>query len=193
VQQPGWYHADGDPPDTVRYWDGVEWADEVRPAPARPDRPPPTGEPLMRSDRFGGLGIRIAAGLIDGVIQAVVVLPLVLGVGSDDAGSLNRLGIVVGLVAFVVRAWLIAVFGGTPGKLLVGLRVTAADGMTTPPGAEPAVKRSAVDLVGLLPVLGFALSLGVGILSVIYVAQDPERRSVYDRVGGTRVVRSAYL
>lgn len=193
MQQPGWYHAEGDPPDTVRYWDGVEWADELRPAPPQPDRPPPSGDPLMRTDRFAGLGIRIAAGLIDGLIQALVILPFVLGVGSDDAGALSRLGILVGLVAFVVRAWLIAVFGGTPGKLLVGLRITAADGVTTPPGVEPAVKRSAVDLVGLLPVLGFVLALAVGVMSLIYVAQDPERRSVYDRVGGTRVVRSSYL
>ena len=28
---PGWYHAEGDPPNTERYWDGSEWSEEPRP------------------------------------------------------------------------------------------------------------------------------------------------------------------
>lgn len=26
--QPGWYYADGDPPGTMRYWDGTQWVGE---------------------------------------------------------------------------------------------------------------------------------------------------------------------
>jgi len=29
--EPGWYHAEGDPPDTERYWDGFAWTDGPRP------------------------------------------------------------------------------------------------------------------------------------------------------------------
>ncbi|MEM9465216.1 MAG: RDD family protein [Actinomycetota bacterium] len=32
----GHYHAEGDPPDTVRYWDGSQWASEPMPAPPSP-------------------------------------------------------------------------------------------------------------------------------------------------------------
>lgn len=42
---PGWYHAEGDPPNTERYWDGSAWTDGPRPVggfPAAPPTPPPT-------------------------------------------------------------------------------------------------------------------------------------------------------
>ena len=42
---PGWYHAEGDPPNTERYWDGSTWTDGPRPVggfPAAPPTPPPT-------------------------------------------------------------------------------------------------------------------------------------------------------
>lgn len=41
---PGWYHAEGDPPGTERYWDGAMWTDGPRPVggfPAAPPTPPP--------------------------------------------------------------------------------------------------------------------------------------------------------
>ena len=37
---PGWYHAQGDPPGTERYWDGSAWTEGPRPvAPATPETP----------------------------------------------------------------------------------------------------------------------------------------------------------
>lgn len=39
--QQGWYHADGDPPNTLRFWDGNSWAAETVPDPSAipPPRP----------------------------------------------------------------------------------------------------------------------------------------------------------
>ena len=37
---PGWYHAEGDPPGTERYWDGSAWTDGPRPVAS--SFPPPT-------------------------------------------------------------------------------------------------------------------------------------------------------
>lgn len=39
---PGWYHAEGDPPGTQRYWNGSEWQGEPQQAsaPAQPVAPP---------------------------------------------------------------------------------------------------------------------------------------------------------
>lgn len=31
-QAPGWYHAEGDPPGTQRYWDGTNWTGNPMPA-----------------------------------------------------------------------------------------------------------------------------------------------------------------
>lgn len=34
--QPGWYHAEGDPPNTERYWDGTAWTEGPRPVGGTP-------------------------------------------------------------------------------------------------------------------------------------------------------------
>lgn len=34
---PGWYHAEGDPPGTERYWDGTTWTEGPRPVGGTPD------------------------------------------------------------------------------------------------------------------------------------------------------------
>jgi len=57
---PGWYHAEGDPPNTERYWDGFAWTEGPRPVAAATDAPtdvsaadipstgaPATGMPVM--------------------------------------------------------------------------------------------------------------------------------------------------
>lgn len=41
--EPGWYHAEGDPPGTERYWDGFAWTEGPRPIAETPaPEPPPT-------------------------------------------------------------------------------------------------------------------------------------------------------
>lgn len=158
--------------------------------------PDPSDARPPEAERFAGIGIRIGAALIDGLIQLVVLTPYLLTVDFDEADAMTAvdpLAIVIALISVAVRGWLVAVYGGTPGKLLVGLRVTATDATTTPPGAEPAFKRAVVDLVGIVPGIGVIASIGIGLASAFFLVTDPERRSVYDRVGGTRVVHRQYL
>ncbi len=55
----GWYHAEGDPPGTTRYWDGTQWVGE--PQPSTPQAAvPPTGQPMqvppMNTAAGGGFG-----------------------------------------------------------------------------------------------------------------------------------------
>lgn len=38
----GWYHAEGDPPGTTRYWDGELWRGDPQPAQASSVPPPPS-------------------------------------------------------------------------------------------------------------------------------------------------------
>lgn len=42
---PGWYHAEGDPPGTERYWDGSMWTEGPRPVGGFPAAPP-TPQPI---------------------------------------------------------------------------------------------------------------------------------------------------
>lgn len=48
----GWYHAQGDPEGTERYWDGSGWGGETRQAPQTAVPPPPVGVP----SQFGSGG-----------------------------------------------------------------------------------------------------------------------------------------
>ena len=182
----GYYHAEGDPEGTVRYWDGANWSGEPKPLDNQPDLrgsilDPISVNPGVSADnsRYGGLGIRIGASAIDTAIGVVIITPF--------STSVFLSGLALSLYWMVVVV-MVARLGGSPGKLVVGLRVTKIDGVTSPPGDRESVIRTLPGLLGLIPVVGGLISLGIGLISIRYVATDPQRRSIYDRIGGTRVV-----
>ncbi len=53
---PGWYHAEGDPPGTERYWDGTMWTEGPRPVGGFPAAPP-TPAPMAATGPgvYGGM------------------------------------------------------------------------------------------------------------------------------------------
>ena len=182
----GYYHAEGDPEGTVRYWDGANWSGEPKPLDNQPDLrgsilDPISVNPGLSADnsRYGGLGIRIGASAIDTAIGVIIITPF--------STSVFLSGLALSLYWMVVVV-MVARLGGSPGKLAVGLRVTKIDGITSPPGDRESVIRTLPGLLGLIPVVGGLISLGIGLISIRYVATDPQRRSIYDRIGGTRVV-----
>jgi len=196
ANMPGHYHAEGDPEGTVRYWDGSRW--EGGPIPAPPDSsglaPPPPGipgsapPPPFDTGRFADVGVRIAANVIDFIINIVFTVLLVVALSGGNSVEIGFTGAaLITLVAFGVYTFIVGQYGGTPGKLMVGLRVTTADG-TTPPGFSVAAKRNALFLITILPFIGAVVILVVLIVSIFFVSNDAERRSVFDRVGDTRVV-----
>lgn len=182
----GYYHAEGDPEGTVRYWNGANWSGEPKPLDNQPDLrgsilDPISVDPGLSADnsRYGGLGIRIGASAIDTAIGVIIITPF--------STSVFLSGLALSLYWMVVVV-MVARLGGSPGKLAVGLRVTKIDGVTSPPGDRESVIRTLPGLLGLIPVVGGLISLGIGLISIRYVATDPQRRSIYDRIGGTRVV-----
>jgi uncharacterized RDD family membrane protein YckC len=191
---PGLYHAEGDPPGTVRQWDGTQWVGGPVPAP-----PGAMGAPLQSQDYFGSVGIRIGASLLDVVISIVIAIviaiPLVAADIIDGAGdatsntSVNAGTVLASLVFIGLQVVLIRQFGGTPGKLIVGLRITEADGRTTPPSWRHATMRVIpFAIITQIPLLGVLASLTILVLCLVWVSNDAERRSPYDRIGDTRVV-----
>ena len=177
----GYYHAEGDPEGTVRYWDGSNGSDEPGPLRDHPALDTTSVNPAVSADnsRYGGLGIRVGAAAIDTAIGVVIIAPF--------SASLLLSGLALSLY-WVVVVVMVARLGGSPGKLAVGLRVTKIDGVTSPPGDRESFMRTLPGLLGLIPIVGGLISLGIGLISVRYVATDPQRRSIYDRIGGTRVV-----
>ncbi|MEM7139688.1 MAG: RDD family protein [Actinomycetota bacterium] len=198
---PGYYPAAGDPEGTVRYWDGAQWTGDPIP-------PPPGYVAPGQSDRsrYGGVGIRIGAALIDGLISVLVLIPAIWSeieriVDEVDAGASSsevEFQISAGAISLnlvvVLAFWLMTgLLGGTPGKLLLGLRVTTEDSATTPPGLTKAAMRTLPAVIGFIPVVGPLIGLALVVLSIVWVMNDAERRSPYDRIAGTRVVRKERL
>ncbi len=185
---PGYYYAAGDPPGTVRQWDGAQWLGDPMPA------PPSAGATSTESAQFGSLGSRLGAVVIDFVIVIAISFVGLLVFGDVDTGdggfsaSGGAEQILIGFLVMVVMTALIAVKGATPGKMMLGLTITTEDGVTTPPGAQKAIMRSLPYLIGNVPVLGFFVIVGALIASLIMISNDPENRSAFDRIGNTRVI-----
>ena len=190
---PGWYHGSGDPTGTVRYWDGTAWTTEPLPA------PPGWRDPARPSVEYGSAWRRWAAATIDGFFSAAVAAPFIFDDLLDDLDEIQEGGtpspfeisaeiIVLNLLVLGGFVLMVAFAGDTPGKLLLGLRVTLEDNTTTPPGLARALRRSVLDLAALIPFLGFIAVLAL-FASFVMVLTDDENRSVYDRIADTRVIR----
>ena len=173
---PGWYTAAGDPPDTMRQWDGTTWI----------------GDPVEATVPIAPVstGVRVGAGLIDllvcaavmavaGITTAVVVPVLVI----------PALTLAATATLWLLPAWCTSRFGGSIGKLATGLRVVGPDGHS-PPDFTVARRRYRAALITLVPLAGPSLALAYLIANTAIVDTDTTNRySLYDRAGHTRVVR----
>jgi uncharacterized RDD family membrane protein YckC len=175
----------------------------ARPSPSLPPvplgpRPAPAivrAKPLSPPPPPAGVGRRVAAGLLDGLLvtsaQLVLLSPVLYywyenwwshppttaeGVTFWPILISLTLGPVVLALGAVYYVYHWGVKGATPGKRLLGLAVVAEDG-SEPIGLSRAVVR----------VLGYLLSgltLGIGFLMIAFGGSG-----LHDRLAGTRVVR----
>lgn len=144
---------------------------------------------------FAGFWIRFAAIIIDGIVLAVVLLPLslvfglVVGVvaGSQpDPGQVEALilglQLMINLFSYAVQCayetFFLGRFGATPGKMAVGIKVVRPDGARLTYGRAFG-RYWARLLSGLTLLIGF-----------IIAAFDSEKRALHDHICGTRVVRA---
>ena len=104
------------------------------------------------------------------------------GMARLDAPALGAAcGIVAGL----------GLFATTVGKAVLGLRVVGPNGERA--DWRVATRRWILQLVYLIPVVGWLIGQGGAIVSVIYLFRDPRRQTVYDRVAGSFVVTTASM
>lgn len=151
-------------------------------------------EETVLTPKFAGFWIRTVAYLIDGFV-ILIVLTVLTGVGVfgylsgsekgavDDVSSLffntnwNILNAVVFLLYMVYFTFFLGTRGQTPGKMICGLRVIRVDGR--PVGFGQAALRT----------LGYylnQLTLGIGFL---WVAVDPRKQGLHDKIAGTLEIR----
>ncbi len=197
---PGWYQMQGDPPGTVRYWDGMQWQ----------------GEPQMQQPGAAGLvgqqrsnwGQRFGAKLIDVVLMLIPMIILIAIVAPADtsASSLDEgfdfeysLGdsiasTIIFLIVYVgYKMACYATMGTTLGKKILGLTIVGSNGQPMTP--EQQLMRTAVhavpNLLAVVPILGGL----VGVIFVLYwligqpiIAAISPYETLRDKISGTRVV-----
>jgi uncharacterized RDD family membrane protein YckC len=143
--------------------------------------------------RYAGFWIRFAARVIDSVIITCVFwlisLPLagIIGLGhmADPARAMavgfGAMGLYLVLsfgLQIAYEVFFVSTRGGTPGKLVLGLKIIRADGSSL--NAGQALGRY----------LGYMLSGFTFMIGFIIAGFDPEKRALHDRICDTRVIYS---
>ena len=141
---------------------------------------------------------RLAAVLIDGVLNLIVVAPVAWIGGywqrvTDSARAGEQLPILyvtmwaaIGFVIFIAMQGVpLSRTGQTWGKRVMRIRIAAMDGSVPPLGRLLALRYAPVNFVGVIPVVG---ALAVLVDSMMVFRHD--RRCAHDLIAGTRVVRA---
>ncbi len=208
-QPAGWYPAQGDPPGTVRWWDGTQWVGgpQQQGAQQQAGYVVPGASMLANGRELADPWMRIAAAVIDGFLTGAVAFIVGGGGafatgafdGGSDAFALTNSDFV--LVTLISTAIIVAYhtimntfLSGGVGKLVLGLRIVKADG-SEPLGVPVGIIRSGnhlLDLLGVIPILGYFISFVVqgliNLVSLVFLFSDPEHRTVMDRLADTYVV-----
>lgn len=141
-------------------------------------------EPNMENQEYAGFWIRFAASLIDSLIFAIVIFPLlyiVYGAAywNAEQGVSGFWDILLQYVfPLAVTVWFWVKYMGTPGKMALRLRVVDADtGQAISTGKA------------LLRYIGYYLSALPLFLGFVWVGIDKRKQGFHDKLAGTVVVR----
>ncbi len=146
------------------------------------------GSLLPGHQEYAGFWPRGGARLVDGLVRAILgtllitpVQNLVAAGGTSFPRMATALLVtqVLGMALSVLyEAGFVALYQATPGKMLLGLKVTTADGR--PLGWGRAIGR-------YFAVVLSWFTAGIGFLVAAF---DEQRRAMHDHLCGTRVVRA---
>lgn len=151
------------------------------------------GGQAIGARRYAGFWIRFVARMIDFVILAIAMsiltipLTMLFGLGMSNVADPSRnpgvfvaalamYGLVNFAISFGYEVYFDSTRGGTPGKLILGLRIIRPDGSFMSAG-QAAGRFFAYLLSGFTIYIGF-----------IMAGFDSEKRSLHDRICDTRVV-----
>ena len=142
--------------------------------------PPPGGQP-------GGVGLRFAARLIDGIIVNIVAFVLAFAIGALSNYWVT--GLFSGLLMFIYFVAFETTQGWTPGKKLLGLSVHGPGG-TPKPTAQQSAIRNVWTLLDIVPFIGGLLTLIAVIVVAVTINSSPTKQGKHDELaGGTQVVK----
>jgi len=131
---------------------------------------------------YGGFWIRLVAKIIDGIVLAIFSGILGFGVGAVLSGAGAELAAVAGFlvqiaVGLAYTIFFIGKYAATPGKMALKLKVV------TPDGGQVSYARAAGRA------LAEYVSAIILLIGYLIAAFDKEKRTLHDRIAGTRVVK----
>lgn len=160
----------------------------------------PTGQPLAEP------WMRVLARFLDAVILSVVFgtifAALILsgddsagfaGIGADASfGTAYLLGILGVAVGFVWDAVLTKLYGGTPMKLALGMKVVRADTGGPVEWSHAIIRWAIPGAFALIPIpiLPGLANLIIVIVSLVFLFTKPLRQTIWDQFAKTLVVKS---
>jgi uncharacterized RDD family membrane protein YckC len=166
--------------------------------------PLPGGDPggACRMTASADRGSRLAAALVDGIIVAAILWPLVYVTGSWDRMSNGQAtpleegswALVGGVVFLLVHGHLLVTRGQTVGKYLMGIQIVSAEGGQLLPFVRVVVYRywwmlPATILSALIPgPLDNAVISCLGLVDVLFIFGS-RRRCLHDYIAGSTVVQ----
>jgi uncharacterized RDD family membrane protein YckC len=136
----------------------------------------------QRQVMFAGFIMRAIAYIIDGIF--ITLIALIIGMSAGLATGMSNMEIldlayiVSGLVSLVYTIGFWAELGGTPGKIILGMRIVGPDGSLGGIGWGRA----------LLRMLGYVVSTIPCYLGFIWVALDKDSQGWHDKIARTYVV-----
>ncbi len=129
----------------------------------------------MKNPSYAGFWIRFAAALIDtlviGIPASILQFGLIFATGS------NSMMYVIELAAAALIIYLDGIKGGTPGKLILGMRIVNEKG----------------DYIGIpmaiLRYIGKILSTIILLIGYLMIAWDSRKQGLHDKIAKTFVVK----
>ncbi|MCV7151010.1 RDD family protein [Mycolicibacterium pyrenivorans] len=144
--------------------------------------PPPWGGVVP-----GGLGLRFAARIIDGLIVGIVGGIIVYAIGL--ASNVWITGLFTGVITFAYYVGMEVTQGWTLGKKLLGLSVRGPGGAAKPTVQQSAIRNSWT-LLPIVPFIGGLLGVVAIVVIAVTINGSPTKQGKHDEfAGGTQVVK----
>jgi uncharacterized RDD family membrane protein YckC len=140
---------------------------------------------------YAGFGMRALAHICDGLMVALVVvplgivLPLVTGQEQGDA-TIASLTSIIGLL---LQSWWIGTRGGSPLRVKTGAIVVDASTGAYIGFARALLRTVATNLFGILVVVNSLLGV-VTIIDFLWMLRDPRNQTIHDKIARTVVQQS---
>ena len=150
----------------------------------QPGYPPP---PVPGGQQPGGLGLRFAARLIDGIFVGIVAF--LLAFLFHASSNILVTGLFSGLLTFIYFVAFEVTQGWTPAKKLLGLSVHGPGGAPKPDVKQSAIRNS-FTLLSVVPYIGGLLAFIAYIVIAVTINNSPTKQGKHDELaGGTQVVK----